>query len=141
MAMLNNDNITIVLGILGISGAQKTILLAMDGNNCTPKYHKRTQQSIFPPKTHDPIANDQSLSIMIIQHFPIMWVKQCHKPPICSWFIPHQSGHGWGMVYDMVLITLTTRLVGITSNYQHKHVDKLYEPSIHYPSGNLTVCY
>ena len=42
-------------------------------------------------------------------------------------------GHDLGMVYDMVLITLTTRLVGLISNYQHKHVDKLYESSIHYP--------
>jgi hypothetical protein len=22
----------------------------------------------------------------------VMWVKQCHKPPIWEWFIPHKNG-------------------------------------------------
>jgi hypothetical protein len=27
-----------------------------------------------------------------------MWVKECHKPPICEWFEPHQNADDWGMV-------------------------------------------
>jgi len=28
----------------------------------------------------------------------LLWVKQCHKPPIWEWFIPTISGDDWGMV-------------------------------------------
>jgi hypothetical protein len=30
----------------------------------------------------------------------VMWVKQCHKPPIWEWFIPPVKMVIWGMVYD-----------------------------------------
>jgi hypothetical protein len=45
------------------------------------------------------MKNDDFNGICIYIYTYIMWVKQCHKPPIWEWFIPPIKMVIWGMVY------------------------------------------